>query len=108
MEKTKYALSKREHQLCALLWQHQPIASSELIELCNTYLGWNKSTTYTYVHRLAQKEILERKDACVRMLVSQEDVQTACVEALIDSTFEGSASDLIALLKERYFKKELA
>lgn len=54
---------------------------------------------YTYIRRLAQKGILKREDACVRMLVSQDDVQTACVEALIESTFEGSTSNLLALLK---------
>lgn len=105
MGKPDYDLSKREYQLCVILWQNQPIASSKLVELCNTQLGWDKSTTYTYIRRLTQKGILKREDACVRMLVSQDDVQTACVEALIESTFEGSAGDLIALVKKRYLNK---
>lgn len=105
MEKPDYDLSQREYQLCRILWQNQPIASSRLVELCNTQLGWEKSTTYTYIRRLAQKGILERKNACVRMMISQENVQTACVEAFVDSIFEGSASDLIALLKKRYLNK---
>ena len=99
MEKPDYDLSQREYQLCRILWKNQPTASSRLVELCNTQLGWDKSTTYTYIRRLAQKGILKREDACVRMLVSQDDVQTACVEALIESTFEGSAGDLLALMK---------
>ncbi len=105
MEKPVYDLSKREYQLCLILWRSQPIASSRLVEQCNTQLGWDKSTTYTYIRRLAQKGILKREDACVRMLVSQDDVQKACVEALIESTFEGSAGDLLALVKKRYLKK---
>lgn len=105
MGKPDYDLSKREYQLCVILWQNQPIASSKLVELCNTQLGWDKSTTYTYIRRLTQKGILKRKNACVRMLVSQDDVQVACVEALIESTFEGSASDLLALVKKRYLNK---
>lgn len=105
MEKPDYDLSQREYQLCRILWQNQPIASSRLVELCNTQLGWEKSTTYTYIRRLTQKGILKREDACVRMLVSQDDVQTACVEALIESTFEGSAGDLLALVKKRYLNK---
>lgn len=103
MEKPDYDLSQREHQLCRILWPNQPIASSKLVELCKTQLGWDKSTTY--IRRLAQKGILKREDACVRMLVSQDDVQTACVEALIESPFEGSAGDLLALVKKRYLNK---
>lgn len=105
MEKSDYDLSKREYQLCLILWRNQPIASSRLVELCNTQLGWDKSTTYTYIRRLAQKGILKREDACVSMLVSQDDVQAACVEALIESTFERSAGNLLALLKKRSLNK---
>jgi predicted transcriptional regulator len=105
MDNPVYDLSKREYQLCLILWQHQPIACSMLVELCHARLEWSKSTTYTYLSRLEKKGILNRENSCVRMLVSQDEIQTACVEALIESTFEGSASDLIALLKKCYLTK---
>ena len=36
-----------ELKLCEILWQHQPVKSSELVRLCADQLGWKKSTTYS-------------------------------------------------------------
>lgn len=36
-----------EYRFCEILWENEPIASSELVRICNEKLEWKKSTTYT-------------------------------------------------------------
>ena len=105
MDNPVYNLSKREYQLCLILWQNPPVTSTKLVELCHTHLNWKKSTTYTYIRRLTQKGILQCRDAWVKILVSKDTIQIARVEACIESTFEGSASDLLSFLEKYYIKK---
>ena len=38
-----------ELRFCEILWQHEPVKSSELVRLCADELGWKKSTTYTVI-----------------------------------------------------------
>lgn len=97
-----FNLSKREYQLCKILWGHQPISTSALIVLCEDHLKWNKSTTLTYVRRLIQKGILENKESTIKMLVSKEVVDLYYIDALIESIFCGSATELVAFLEKHY------
>ena len=46
-----------ELKLCEILWQHQPVKSSELVRLCADQLGWKKSTTYTVIKRLTDRRM---------------------------------------------------
>ena len=36
-----------EYRFCLILWEHEPIRSTELARLCAEKLGWSKTTTYT-------------------------------------------------------------
>lgn len=101
MTQSEYNLSEREYQLCTILWDYQPTSSSKLILLCKEFLNWNKSTTYTYLRRLSQKGILQWKKAKVSMLVSKEEVQQEKINRLIETTFEGSAGELLVLFLKR-------
>ena len=38
-----------EYRLCLILWEHEPIKSSELVQLCREQLGWKPTTTYTVI-----------------------------------------------------------
>ena len=67
-----FSLSKREYQLCKILWKNQPISTAALIVLCQDQIQWNKSTTLTYVRRLIQKGILENKVPTVNLLGSKK------------------------------------
>ena len=67
-----FNLSKREYQLCKILWKNQPISTAALIDLCQDQIQWNKSTTLTYVWRLIQKGILENKVPTVNLLGSKK------------------------------------
>lgn len=87
-----------EYRLSLLIWEYEPIRSTDLVKLCQSRLHWSKSTTYTVIRRLSEKGVLENKDAIVHSLIPKEKVQDALLESFIEKYFEDSASDLGAAL----------
>ena len=85
-----------EYRFCEILWENEPISSSELVRLCNERLEWKKSTTFTVIRRLADRGVLKSENAIVTSLVSKEDVQTAESAEVVERTFAGSLPSFIA------------
>ena len=79
-----------EYRFCLILWEHEPVKSTELVKLCQEELGWKKATTYTVIKRLSERGVIKSEDAVVTSLVSKEDVQAAEIDELEETTFEGS------------------
>lgn len=90
-----------EYRFCEILWEHEPVASSELVCLCNEKLEWKKSTTYTVIRRLAERGVLKSENAIVTSLVSKEDVQSAESEEVVKNTFSGSLPSFVAAFTRR-------
>ena len=79
-----------ELRFCEILWEHQPVRSSELAHLCTEKLGWKKSTTYTVIKRLTERGVVQTEDAGVTALVSRDQVQRAESRAFVERNFSGS------------------
>ena len=79
-----------ELRFCEILWEHQPVRSSELAHLCTEKLGWKKSTTYTVIKRLTERGVVQTEDAVVTALVSRDQVQRAESRAFVERNFSGS------------------
>ena len=85
-----------EYQFCLILWEHEPIKSRELVELCREQLGWKNSTTYTVIKRLAQRGVLKNENTVVTSLVSKDQVQAAEIDELVEKKFDGSLPAFVA------------
>lgn len=85
-----------EYRFCQILWEQEPINSTQLVKLCKERLGWSKGTTYTVIRRLAQRGVLKNEDTIVTSLVSREEVQMAEFDELVEKTFDGSLPQFIA------------
>ncbi len=85
-----------EYRFCMILWTHEPIGSTELVKLCNRQLGWSKATTYTVIKRLSERGVVKNENAVVTSLVSQNEVQAAEIDELVEKKFEGSLPAFIA------------
>ena len=85
-----------EYRFCLILWEHEPVKSSELVSLCKEKLGWKPTTTYTVIKRLAERGVLKNENTIVTSLVSKDAVQTAEIEELVEKKFEGSLPAYVA------------
>lgn len=90
-----------EYKFCLILWENEPIRSSQLAKLCEEQLGWKKATTYTVIKRLIERGVLKNEDAVVTSLVSKEEVQQAQLDELVERTFEGSLPAFVAAFAKR-------
>ena len=85
-----------EYRFCLLLWDHEPINSTKLVESCKEQLGWSKATTYTVIRRLSERGVLKNENAIVSTLISKEEAQESRLNELVEDTFEGSVPAFIA------------
>lgn len=85
-----------EYRFCLILWEHEPIKSSELVKLCEEQLGWKPTTTYTVIKRLSERGVVQNDHTVVTSLVSKDQVQAAEIQEMVDKTFEGSLPAFIA------------
>ena len=85
-----------EYRFCLILWEHEPVKSSELVNLCKEKLGWKPTTTYTVIKRLSERGVLKNENTTVTSLVSKDDVQAAELNEMVEKTFEGSLPAFLA------------
>lgn len=89
-------IHESEYKFCLILWEHEPIKSTELVRLCREKLDWKETTTYTVIKRLAQRGVLKNERTVVTSLVSKDQVQAAELDELVEKTFEGSLPSFVA------------
>ena len=85
-----------EYRFCLILWEHEPVKSSELVALCKEQLGWKPTTTYTVIKRLSERGVVKNENTVVTSLVSKDAVQAAELKEMVEKTFEGSLPAFIA------------
>lgn len=85
-----------EYRFCLILWEHEPIKSSELVALCKEQLGWKPTTTYTVIKRLSERGVLKNESTIVTSLVTKEAVQAAEIDELVEKKFDGSLPAFVA------------
>ncbi len=96
-----------EYRFCLILWEQEPVKSTELVKLCEKELGWKKATTYTVIKRLSERGVIKSENAVVTSLVSKQEIQKAEMEEMVTKTFEGSLPAFVAAFAEHAkLKKE--
>ena len=90
-----------EYRFCLILWEHEPIKSTDLAKLCKEKLEWSKTTTYTVIKRLSERGVIKSENAIVTSIVSKEKAQQSELEELMDKKFEGSLPAFIAAFGKR-------
>ena len=90
-----------EYRFCLIMWEHEPVTTSELVKLCQEQLGWKRTTTYTVIKRLGERDILKNEDGLVTALVSKEAAQAREINELVEEKFQGSLPAFIAAFTKR-------
>ncbi len=85
-----------EYRFCLILWENEPVKSSELVELCRERLGWKPTTTYTVIKRLSERGVLKNEKSVVTSLVTKDEIQAAEIDEMMEKTFEGSLPAFLA------------
>ena len=79
-----------ESRFADIIWQREPVSSTELVKLALQELGWKKSTTYTVLRRLCERGIFQNRDGAVTSLISRQEFYSVQSEQFVQDTFSGS------------------
>ena len=86
-----------EYQMCAIdsrfadiIWENEPVSSTELSRRSEAVLGWKKSTTYTVLKRLCDKGIFQNNKGIVTSVISRQEFYSGQSEKFVEETFDGS------------------
>ncbi len=97
----EYRLGEVEMKFADIIWEHEPIASGELVKLSEQKLNWKKSTTYTILKRLCEREIFQNVDGVVSSLISKEQFQLKKSEEFLNENYGGSLPSFVAAFASR-------
>jgi len=105
----EFKLFDAEYKLLDIIWELEPINSTELTKVCLQRLGWKKSTTYTMIRKLSGRGILKNENATVVALISREKVQQYESKVLLEKTFDNSLPAFLAtFLQDKKLSKREA
>ena len=90
-----------EAKFADIIWQNEPIQSSELVKRSENELGWKKSTTFTVLRRLSEKGIFQNNGGTVTSLISRDEFYSMQSEKFVDDTFGGSLPAFLAAFTKR-------
>lgn len=89
-------IHESEYRFCLIMWEHEPVTTVELVQLCQKQLGWKRSTTYTVIKRLGARGVLKNENSIITSLVSKAEAQASEIDELIEKKFENSLPAFIA------------
>ena len=90
-----------ESRFAEIIWQREPVSSTELVKLAATELDWKKSTTYTVLRRLCERGIFQNQDGTVTSLISKQEFYAVQSEKFVEDTFSGSLPAFFAAFTTR-------
>ncbi len=103
MRKSKnYYLTDTEFEVMEKIWQFEDgIRQCSLLELfLQEGKEWKRQTLNTFLSRLEEKGLVERKDHIVRPLCSKEELGHCQTQRIIDSLYDGKLSNLVLAFSE--------
>lgn len=85
-----YQMGAIESQFADIIWENEPISSTELSKRSEELFKWKKSTTYTVLKRLCDKGIFQNNKGMVTSMISKQEFYSMQSEKFVKETFDGS------------------
>jgi len=90
-----------QERFADLVWENEPIASGDLVRLCEKELNWKKPTTYTVLRKLCEKGLLQNEGGIVTSLVPREEFYSSKSSQIVEESFRGSLPAFVAAFISR-------
>jgi len=90
-----------ESRFADIIWENEPMSSSELARRAEEELKWKKTTSYTVLKRLCDKGIFRNEKGEVTSKISREEFYSMQSERFVEDTFNGSLPAFLAAFTSR-------
>lgn len=79
-----------ESRFADIIWENEPLSSSELAKRSEEELKWKKTTSYTVLKRLCDKGIFQNHKGTVTSVLSRTEFYSMQSEKFVEEAFNGS------------------
>lgn len=89
-----------ELKVMEILWEREEASAKEIASLLGVSVGWSKTTVYTVIKKLLDKNAISRSEPgfVCRPLISREQAQSYETGELIRKMYGGKTDRLVASL----------
>lgn len=85
-----------EARFADMIWEREPVTSSELVKLAEKAFSWKRTTTHTVLKRLCDKGLFENQKGTVTSVISRSQFYSMQSRRFVESAFDGSLPAFIA------------
>jgi len=85
-----------EARYADMIWEHEPVTSSELVKMTAVAFNWKRTTAHNVLRRLIDKGLFQNENGLVTSLISREDFYSMQSKKYVEDTFAGSLPAFIA------------
>lgn len=89
-------LGAMETRLAELIWEKAPLTTAQLVQLCAREFAWKRTTTYTMLKRLCQRDLFRMENSLVTVVTTREEFQSKRSRNFIVEAFGGSLPAFLA------------
>lgn len=97
MQKKIPKITDGELRVLEVLWEKAPVAAGEVVAVLKEKADWNRNTTYTFLNRLVDKNVIRREEpgfVCTP-LYTRDEVRVSEARSFLDRMYEGSLQILV-------------
>ena len=85
-----------EARYADMIWEHEPVTSSELVKMTAVEFGWKRTTAHNVLRRLIDKGLFQNENGLVTAVISREEFYSRQSKQYVEDAFAGSLQAFIA------------
>ena len=85
-----------EARYADMIWEHEPVTSSELVKLTAVAFNWKRTTAHNVLRRLIDKGLFRNENGVVTSVISREQFYSMLSRKYVEDTFHGSLPAFLA------------
>ena len=85
-----------ESRFADMIWEKEPVSTSELVQLAEAAFSWKRTTTHTVVKRLCEKGLFVNNKGVVTSVIKRDQFYSLQSEKIVEDSFSGSLPAFIA------------
>lgn len=93
-------MTETERKLAEWIWANPGIKTTALVNICGSNYGWKRSTIFTLIKRMSEKEVVRKEDTHLFMCMDRDAYYSEKMESMLDRYCQSS----LPLMLEMYLK----
>lgn len=85
-----------EARYADMIWEHEPVSSSELVKMAAVAFHWKRTTAHNVLRRLIDKGLFQNESGLVTAVISREEFYSRQSRQYVQDAFAGSLPAFIA------------